>query len=101
MDKHAKAKRNLLRFGRKIAVERAYRNISLKKIAEQTGIPIFMLSEIEAGTTDFSIEDMFLLLNVLEVDLAEFFAGFEPQRFLQNILFVIPRIIIIQTLRHK
>ncbi len=41
------------------------------------GIPIFMLSEIEAGTTDFSIEDMFLLLNVLEVDLAEFFAGFE------------------------
>ncbi|MEO3405050.1 helix-turn-helix transcriptional regulator [Mucilaginibacter sp. CAU 1740] len=77
MDEHAKAKRNLLRFGRKIAVERAYRNISLNKIAEQTGIPIFMLSEIEAGTTDFSIEDMFLLLNILEVDLSEFFAGFE------------------------
>jgi transcriptional regulator with XRE-family HTH domain len=77
MYEHAKAKRNLLRFGRKIAVERAYRNISLNKIAQQMGIPIFMLSEIEAGTTDFSIEDMFLLLNVLEVDLAEFFAGFE------------------------
>ncbi|WP_154402510.1 helix-turn-helix transcriptional regulator [Mucilaginibacter endophyticus] len=74
MDDKARARELRIKTGRKFALERAYRSLTVAQLAERTGIPIETIIVIEDGVSDFLLEDMLVLLNVLDIDIKEFFA---------------------------
>ncbi|WP_121810242.1 helix-turn-helix domain-containing protein [Mucilaginibacter kameinonensis] len=74
MDEEARARELRIKSGRKFALERAYRTLTRAQVAERTGIPIEAVIAIEEGLSDFLLEDMLALLNVLDIDIKEFFA---------------------------
>ncbi|WP_121810340.1 helix-turn-helix domain-containing protein [Mucilaginibacter kameinonensis] len=76
MDEKAKARTHRELFGRKIALERKYRALSLEQLSERTAIDIALLTGIEDSTIDFSIEYLFILFEVLEIDARDFFSDF-------------------------
>jgi len=76
MDEQAKARAYRELFGRKIALERAYRALTFEQLAERTGIDIAMLIAIEDSTIDFPLEYLFLLFDALEIDARDFFSDF-------------------------
>ncbi|AYL99145.1 helix-turn-helix domain-containing protein [Mucilaginibacter celer] len=77
MNEQARARAHREQFGRKIALERNYRALSLEQLAELTAIDVAMLRNIEETSIDFSIEYMFTLFEVLNIDTQDFFSDFK------------------------
>ncbi|UOE48775.1 helix-turn-helix domain-containing protein [Mucilaginibacter sp. SMC90] len=70
----ARARELRIKSGRKFLLERAYRSLTREQVAERAGVPIETVIVIEEGISDFLLEDMLSLLNVLDIDINEFFA---------------------------
>lgn len=76
MNEKSKGRAHRIKFGRKIALERAYRGLTTEQVARLTGIPVAMITTIEEGRQDFPLAYMLLLLDILDVDTKEFFSDF-------------------------
>ncbi len=73
--------RNLeVAIGKEVKALRQNRGITVKELAEQTGLSIGMLSKIENGMTSPSLTTLQLLAYGLGVPLTTFFRGFEEKR---------------------
>ncbi len=73
--------RNLeVAIGKEVKALRQNRGITVKELAEQTGLSIGMLSKIENGMTSPSLTTLQLLAHGLGVPLTTFFRGFEEKR---------------------
>lgn len=73
--------RNLeVAIGKEVKALRQNRGITVKEMAEQTGLSIGMLSKIENGMTSPSLTTLQLLAHGLGVPLTKFFHRFEEKR---------------------
>lgn len=73
--------RNLeVAIGKEVKTLRQARGVTVKELAEQTGLSIGMLSKIENGMTSPSLTTLQLLANGLSVPITTFFRGFEEKR---------------------
>lgn len=70
------------RIGEQIRLIRLSKNLSQESLAEELGLSVSTFSNLERGTTEFTVSRLLEVLKILDVDCVSFFSNLESNQFL-------------------